>query len=115
VSLSSVSPQSKEEAGADGQMVKLSKVKGKRKIDDEGERREMITPALRKALTKQGKANGDLNSVFFLFEKIKKVVSLQENKKNSMWSFWVILWLTEVQCFLAISNRTSAGVTGDSG
>lgn len=46
--------KSKEEAGADGQMVKLSKVKGKRKIDDEGERREMITPALRKALTKQG-------------------------------------------------------------
>uniref|UniRef100_A0A8C2Z9I5 S-adenosyl-L-methionine-dependent tRNA 4-demethylwyosine synthase TYW1 n=1 Tax=Cyclopterus lumpus TaxID=8103 RepID=A0A8C2Z9I5_CYCLU len=45
--------KSKEEAGAD-QMVKISKVNAVRKIDNEGERREMITPALRKALTKQG-------------------------------------------------------------
>ncbi|XP_072248029.1 S-adenosyl-L-methionine-dependent tRNA 4-demethylwyosine synthase TYW1 isoform X2 [Leuresthes tenuis] len=35
----------------EGQMVKLSKLK---KVEDEGEQREMITPALREALTKQG-------------------------------------------------------------
>ncbi|XP_068569404.1 S-adenosyl-L-methionine-dependent tRNA 4-demethylwyosine synthase TYW1 [Cebidichthys violaceus] len=46
--------KSKEEGQGDGQMVKLSKVKGVKKIEDEGERREMITPALREALTKQG-------------------------------------------------------------
>ncbi|KAK5869127.1 hypothetical protein PBY51_010082 [Eleginops maclovinus] len=45
--------KSKEEAG-DGLMVKLSKVNGVKKIEDEAERREMITPALRQALTKQG-------------------------------------------------------------
>ncbi|KAI9542179.1 hypothetical protein NQZ68_022232 [Dissostichus eleginoides] len=43
---------SKEEGG-DGLMVKLSKVNGLKKIEDEAERREMITPALREALTKQ--------------------------------------------------------------
>lgn len=48
-------PQSKEEGRGDGQMVKLSKLNGVKKIEDEGERREMITPALREALTKQGK------------------------------------------------------------
>uniref|UniRef100_A0A669CD42 S-adenosyl-L-methionine-dependent tRNA 4-demethylwyosine synthase TYW1 n=1 Tax=Oreochromis niloticus TaxID=8128 RepID=A0A669CD42_ORENI len=47
-------PQSKEESQRDGQMVKLSKLNGVQKIEDEGERREMITPALREALTKQG-------------------------------------------------------------
>ncbi|XP_010783447.1 S-adenosyl-L-methionine-dependent tRNA 4-demethylwyosine synthase-like [Notothenia coriiceps] len=35
-------------------MVKLSKLNGLKKIEDEAERREMITPALREALTKQG-------------------------------------------------------------
>lgn len=35
-------------------MVKLSKLNGVKKVEDEGERREMITPALREALTKQG-------------------------------------------------------------
>ncbi|XP_018527233.2 S-adenosyl-L-methionine-dependent tRNA 4-demethylwyosine synthase TYW1-like, partial [Lates calcarifer] len=45
---------SKEEGRGDGQMVKLSKLNGVKKIEDEGERREMITPALREALTKQG-------------------------------------------------------------
>uniref|UniRef100_A0A4W6CX79 S-adenosyl-L-methionine-dependent tRNA 4-demethylwyosine synthase TYW1 n=1 Tax=Lates calcarifer TaxID=8187 RepID=A0A4W6CX79_LATCA len=44
----------KEEGRGDGQMVKLSKLNGVKKIEDEGERREMITPALREALTKQG-------------------------------------------------------------
>ncbi|XP_029964888.1 S-adenosyl-L-methionine-dependent tRNA 4-demethylwyosine synthase TYW1 isoform X2 [Salarias fasciatus] len=34
--------------------VKLSKVNGVKRMEDEGERREMITPALRNALTKQG-------------------------------------------------------------
>ncbi|XP_014848907.1 PREDICTED: S-adenosyl-L-methionine-dependent tRNA 4-demethylwyosine synthase [Poecilia mexicana] len=37
-----------------GQMVKLSKHNGVMKTEDEEERREMITPALREALTKQG-------------------------------------------------------------
>ncbi|XP_036927609.1 S-adenosyl-L-methionine-dependent tRNA 4-demethylwyosine synthase TYW1 [Acanthopagrus latus] len=46
--------KSKDESRGDGQMVKLSKLNGTRKIEDEGERREMITPALRDALTKQG-------------------------------------------------------------
>ncbi|XP_037322313.2 S-adenosyl-L-methionine-dependent tRNA 4-demethylwyosine synthase TYW1 [Pungitius pungitius] len=46
--------KSKEEGQGDGLMVKLSKVNGVKKIEDEGERREMITPALREALTKQG-------------------------------------------------------------
>lgn len=35
-------------------MVKLSKLNGVKKAMEEGERREMITPALRQALTKQG-------------------------------------------------------------
>ena len=35
-------------------MVKLSKLNGVKKTRDEEERREMITPALREALTKQG-------------------------------------------------------------
>ncbi|RVE65149.1 hypothetical protein OJAV_G00133620 [Oryzias javanicus] len=38
----------------DGEVVKVSKLNGVKKIDDDGERREMITPALREALTKQG-------------------------------------------------------------
>ena len=53
-------PQSKDESRGDGQMVKLSKLNGTRKIEDEGERREMITPALRDALTKQGEENDNL-------------------------------------------------------
>lgn len=35
-------------------MVKLSKLNGLKKTEDEEERREMITPSLRKSLTKQG-------------------------------------------------------------
>ncbi|XP_068614813.1 S-adenosyl-L-methionine-dependent tRNA 4-demethylwyosine synthase TYW1-like [Brachionichthys hirsutus] len=46
--------KSKEEVGADGQVLKLSKLNGFKKSEDEGQRREMITPALRQALTKQG-------------------------------------------------------------
>ncbi|XP_045930110.1 S-adenosyl-L-methionine-dependent tRNA 4-demethylwyosine synthase TYW1 [Micropterus dolomieu] len=46
--------KSKADGQGDGQMVKLSKLNGVKKIEDEGERREMITPALREALTKQG-------------------------------------------------------------
>lgn len=42
-------------------MVKLSKVNGVKTIEDEGERREMITPALREALTKQGEENRGLH------------------------------------------------------
>uniref|UniRef100_A0AAX7UKS4 S-adenosyl-L-methionine-dependent tRNA 4-demethylwyosine synthase TYW1 n=1 Tax=Astatotilapia calliptera TaxID=8154 RepID=A0AAX7UKS4_ASTCA len=37
-----------------GIQIFLSKLNGVQKIEDEGERREMITPALREALTKQG-------------------------------------------------------------
>lgn len=44
-------------------MVKLSKLNGVKKIEDEEERREMITPALRNALTKQGEEKGDLDSI----------------------------------------------------
>lgn len=40
----------------DSQRVKLSKQNGVRKSESEEERREMITPALRDALTKQGTA-----------------------------------------------------------
>ncbi|CAB1450387.1 unnamed protein product [Pleuronectes platessa] len=46
--------KSKEEGRGAGQMVKLSKLNGVKKTEDEEERREMITPALREALTKQG-------------------------------------------------------------
>uniref|UniRef100_UPI003AAC172D S-adenosyl-L-methionine-dependent tRNA 4-demethylwyosine synthase TYW1 n=1 Tax=Centroberyx gerrardi TaxID=166262 RepID=UPI003AAC172D len=46
--------KSKNEGQGDGQMVKLSKLNGVKKSEDEEERREMITPALRNALTKQG-------------------------------------------------------------
>nr|XP_020504883.1 S-adenosyl-L-methionine-dependent tRNA 4-demethylwyosine synthase-like [Labrus bergylta] len=46
--------KSKAEGGGDGPMVKLSKLNGVKKVVDEEERREMITPALRDALTKQG-------------------------------------------------------------
>uniref|UniRef100_A0A3Q1F4D1 S-adenosyl-L-methionine-dependent tRNA 4-demethylwyosine synthase TYW1 n=1 Tax=Acanthochromis polyacanthus TaxID=80966 RepID=A0A3Q1F4D1_9TELE len=44
----------KGEVQGDGQMVKLSKLNGVKRVEDEEERREMITPALREALTKQG-------------------------------------------------------------
>uniref|UniRef100_A0A3Q1J330 S-adenosyl-L-methionine-dependent tRNA 4-demethylwyosine synthase TYW1 n=1 Tax=Anabas testudineus TaxID=64144 RepID=A0A3Q1J330_ANATE len=43
-----------EDVQTDDQIVKLSKLNGVKNIEDEGERREMITPALREALTKQG-------------------------------------------------------------
>ncbi|XP_037533876.1 S-adenosyl-L-methionine-dependent tRNA 4-demethylwyosine synthase TYW1 [Nematolebias whitei] len=46
--------KSKVEEDEEGQMVKLSKLNGVNKIEDGEERREMITPALREALTKQG-------------------------------------------------------------
>ncbi|XP_060928586.1 S-adenosyl-L-methionine-dependent tRNA 4-demethylwyosine synthase TYW1 [Limanda limanda] len=46
--------KSKEEGRGGGQMVKLTKLNGVKKTGDEEERREMITPALREALTKQG-------------------------------------------------------------
>lgn len=49
-------PQSKEEDPADDQKVKL--LNGVKNSDDEEGRREMITPALREALTKQGEENG---------------------------------------------------------
>uniref|UniRef100_A0AAQ6AI66 S-adenosyl-L-methionine-dependent tRNA 4-demethylwyosine synthase TYW1 n=1 Tax=Amphiprion ocellaris TaxID=80972 RepID=A0AAQ6AI66_AMPOC len=46
--------KAKGEVQGDGQMVKLSKLNGVKRVEDEEERREMITPALREALTKQG-------------------------------------------------------------
>ncbi|KAM4627157.1 S-adenosyl-L-methionine-dependent tRNA 4-demethylwyosine synthase TYW1 [Polymixia lowei] len=47
--------KSTDEGQGDAQMVKLSKSNGgKKRGEEEGERREMITPALREALTKQG-------------------------------------------------------------
>ncbi|MEQ2308733.1 hypothetical protein AMECASPLE_031252 [Ameca splendens] len=47
-----VHPGLKEDR-VDGQVVKLSKLNGVTKTEDEEERREMITPALREALSKQ--------------------------------------------------------------
>ncbi|XP_038141891.1 S-adenosyl-L-methionine-dependent tRNA 4-demethylwyosine synthase TYW1 isoform X2 [Cyprinodon tularosa] len=44
----------RKEDQVNGQMVKLSKLNGVSKTEGEEERREMITPALREALTKQG-------------------------------------------------------------
>ncbi|XP_041851100.1 S-adenosyl-L-methionine-dependent tRNA 4-demethylwyosine synthase TYW1 [Melanotaenia boesemani] len=44
----------KEHGYGDGQMVKRSKQNGVKKAENEEERREMITPALREALTRQG-------------------------------------------------------------
>lgn len=46
--------QGKNGPQRDGEVVKFSKLNGVKKIDDDGERREMITAALREALTKQG-------------------------------------------------------------
>lgn len=46
--------QSNENARGKGQTVKLSKLNGWKKTEEEEDVREMITPALREALTKQG-------------------------------------------------------------
>ncbi|KAG7217590.1 hypothetical protein INR49_021276 [Caranx melampygus] len=48
------SDKSKEEGRGDSQMVKVSKMNGVKKIENDEDKREMITPALREALTKQG-------------------------------------------------------------
>lgn len=44
-------------------MVKVSKMTGVKKIEDDEDRREMITPALREALTKQGKEPKNLDKL----------------------------------------------------
>lgn len=44
----------KAKSKAESQVAKVSKKNGLKKIEDEEERREMITPALRESLTKQG-------------------------------------------------------------
>ncbi|KAM3615604.1 uncharacterized protein V6R79_004923 [Siganus canaliculatus] len=54
IMISAKKAKSKEERRADDQLVKLSRMNGQKKPEDEEERREMITPALREALTKQG-------------------------------------------------------------
>lgn len=54
--------QSNENGRGKGQTVKLSKLNGLKKTEEEEDVREMITPALREALTKQG---GE-KDVFFL-------------------------------------------------
>lgn len=46
--------QSNEDGRGNSQMVKLSKLNGLKKTEEEEDVREMITPALREALTKQG-------------------------------------------------------------
>lgn len=51
----------KKEDGEDRQKVKLSKMSNEKNLEEE-ERREMITPALRDALTKQG---GSTSVYFF--------------------------------------------------
>lgn len=55
-------------------MVKLSKLNGLKKIKDEEERREMITPALREALTKQGE--------FLKLESLYKVQQIRYKDEN---------------------------------
>lgn len=46
--------QSEEDGRGNGQTVKLSKLNGLKKTEQEEDVREMITPSLREALTKQG-------------------------------------------------------------
>lgn len=46
--------QSEEDSRGNGQTVKLSKLNGLKKTEQEDDVREMITPSLREALTKQG-------------------------------------------------------------
>lgn len=46
--------QSKETGWDNSQTVKLSKLNGLKKTEEEEDVREMITPSLREALTKQG-------------------------------------------------------------
>lgn len=55
-------------------MVKLFKVNGLKKIEDEKERREMITPSLREALTKQGE--------FIELERLYKVQQIRYKDEN---------------------------------
>lgn len=55
-------------------MVKLFKVNGLKKIEDEKERREMITPSLREALTKQGE--------FIELETLYKVQQIRYKDEN---------------------------------
>lgn len=57
-------------------MVKLFKVNGLKKIEDEKERREMITPSLREALTKQGE--------FIELERLYKVQQIRYNDHASV-------------------------------
>lgn len=46
--------QSEEDGRGNGQTVKLSKLNGLKNTEQEDDVREMITPSLREALTKQG-------------------------------------------------------------
>lgn len=46
--------QSEEDGWGNGQTVKLSKLNGLKNTEQEDDVREMITPSLREALTKQG-------------------------------------------------------------
>lgn len=94
-------PQSKEESQRDGQMVKLSKLNGVQKIEDEGERREMITPALREALTKQGEERGFRKKNWGLAkEKSQKQIRNQKCQVTSTDSLLtqsvVVLWFFKV-------------------
>ncbi|XP_017292651.1 S-adenosyl-L-methionine-dependent tRNA 4-demethylwyosine synthase TYW1 [Kryptolebias marmoratus] len=52
--MSSVKKAKSKDKDEEDQVVRLSKLNGVKKMEDEEERREMITPALREALTKQG-------------------------------------------------------------
>lgn len=64
----------------DSQRVKLSKQNGVRKSESEEERREMITPALRDALTKQGTARPSPACV------------IHSRKERCLWPKWNLLY-----------------------
>ncbi|XP_034025486.1 LOW QUALITY PROTEIN: S-adenosyl-L-methionine-dependent tRNA 4-demethylwyosine synthase TYW1-like [Thalassophryne amazonica] len=66
----------------DGQMI-LSKLNGVKKLEDEAERRDMITPALREALTKQGYRLIVSHSGV----KLCRWTRTLENHQNMIWQF----------------------------
>lgn len=96
-------PQSKDE----GQVVKLSKMNGLKKIEDEEETREMITPALREALTKQG----EQKIVYIKWNKWGTKIEILKRIYNQgcFYCWWSFMTLTHLGNSVATYARTSAG------